>query len=295
MGRSRAQELRDRVDRTRARVDELAQRSKPVHLALSLVTRPNYVNDTLLSSYFAMRLFILLFPLAYMVVAGIGIYSSSVSTESDEVVTDVGLQGALARSVAEASRDAGRSHVIIFLGGLILSIWAARAAMHALRILHASVWRMPFPKKPLAEFAALAFAAGIVIAAWLGVVTSRLRNEGAPIILTSLVLAAIVGAAWWAISWRLPHSAERRIDLLPGAVLVGLGAPALNIATQVYFAPKLARSSDTYGVLGGSLVFLTYLLVVGWTIVLGAELNAGLHDWRRREQPAPDPSPAPAG
>jgi membrane protein len=287
VGGSRGQALRERVEQTKERVDKLAQRSTPVHLTLSLITRPNYVNDTLLASYFAMRLFILLFPLAYMVVAGIGLYSSSASTNSDDVVTNVGLQGALAQSVAEASRDANRSHVVIFLGGLVLTVWAARAAMYALRIVHASVWRMPFPKKPLAELGAVGFAAVLVVVAWLGILTSRLRHEGAPIVLTSLVLAAIVGAGWWAISWGLPHTADRRIELLPGAILVGFGAPALNLATQLYFAPKLARSSDTYGVLGSSLVFLTYLIVVGWTIVLGAELNAGLHDWRNREQGSP--------
>ena len=288
MGEGRLQAARDRVESTKAGVERLAQRSKPVHLTLSLVTRPNYVNDTLLSSYFAMRLFILLFPLAYMVVAGIGLYSSSASTGSDDVTESVGLQGALAQSVADASRNAGRSHVVVFIGGLALSIWAARAAMHALRIMHASVWRMPFPKKPLAEFGAVAFAAGLVIAAWLGALTSRLRDEGAPIVLTSIAFAGIVGAAWWGISWRLPHTASSRIELLPGAILVGLGAPALNLATQLYFAPKLARSTTTYGVLGTSLVFLTYLLVVGWTIVLGAELNAGVYEWRNRDQPPPD-------
>ena len=34
-------------------------------LGVTVVTRPDYVNDTLLSSYFAMRLFVLLFPLVF--------------------------------------------------------------------------------------------------------------------------------------------------------------------------------------------------------------------------------------
>lgn len=281
------QRARQRAEGIRSDIDRLAQRSKPTNLALSLITRPNYVNDTLLASYFAMRLFILLFPLAYLVVAGIGLYTSGTSSDADSVTRDAGLPGALATSIAEASRNTGRGHLVIIAAGLALSVWAARGALHSLRMVHASAWRMPFPKKPIAEFGAVGFAAGLAVAAWLGVITSRLRDQGAPIGLTSLVYAAMVGTAWWLISWRLPHRASSRRDLIPGAVLVGVGAPSLNLATQLYFAPKLARSTTTYGVLGGSLVFITFLIVVAWTVVVGAELTAGIHEWRHRNDPPP--------
>jgi uncharacterized BrkB/YihY/UPF0761 family membrane protein len=194
------------------------------------------------------------------------------------------LTGALASSVADAARGSSRGHGVVLIVGLALALLAARGAVRAVRLAHASVWRMPVPKPPIADLGGPLCAGLVLLLAWCGVMVTRLRAEGAPIGLTSIAFAGIVGASWLEASWRLPNQAERRRDLLPGAVLVGLGAPMLNFATQLYFAPRLDRATTTYGVLGSSLVFLTYLLVVAWTIVAGAEVNAGVVEWRRNRR-----------
>jgi uncharacterized BrkB/YihY/UPF0761 family membrane protein len=77
-------------------------------------------------------------------------------------------------------------------------------------------------------------------------------------------------------------------DLVPGALLVGLAAPALSIAVAVYFAPRVARTQATYGALGVGVVLLAYLLVIAWLISLSAELNSGLHTWRKARDGAPE-------
>jgi uncharacterized BrkB/YihY/UPF0761 family membrane protein len=266
---------------TRQRAVALRERSRTADFAFTLATRPNWAHDTLLTSYLALRIFILLFPLAYMAVAGIGLYSANVSSP-DQAAKDAGLSGSVAASVASAARGSSRGHLVVLAVGLVLTLMTARNAVRALRIAHASIWRVPVPKVPITDPGGPAFAGTVLLGAWMGIIVTRLRNAGAPIGLTSIVFAAIVATIWTEISWRLPHGPVRRRDLIPGAVLVGIGAPALNLATQVYFAPKLARATETYGVLGASLVILTYLLVLAWTIVAGAELNASLADWRRR-------------
>jgi len=65
---------------------------------------------------------------------------------------------------------------------------------------------------------------------------------------------------------------------------VAVAAPAIHAAVQLYFAPKLARATTTYGVLGASLVLLTYLIVIGWMLVLACELSAALLGWRERRE-----------
>lgn len=62
-------------------------------------------------------------------------------------------------------------------------------------------------------------------------------------------------------------------DLLPGSALGGIGFAALNIATVVYFADKLERSSQTYGSLGIAVTVLLYLFVVGQVLVISAITN----------------------
>jgi uncharacterized BrkB/YihY/UPF0761 family membrane protein len=272
------------VKRVQDRVDAMREGSRVVDLGFTVFTRPDFITDTLLASYIAMRLFVMLFPLAYVAIAGIGLYGSEVASTPTEAVEDSGLTGALATSVARAAEGSSRAHIVVLAVGLALAFWTGRSALRALRVAHASVWRLPVPKVPIASLGGPLLALTVLVVAWLGTLISRLREAGAPIGLTSLAFALVVGLVWIEASWRLPHTADRRTDLLPGAVLVGIGAPSLNLATQLYFGPKLARSTATYGALGGSLVFLTFLLVIAWTIVAGAELNAGVLEWRRRQK-----------
>jgi uncharacterized BrkB/YihY/UPF0761 family membrane protein len=271
-------------ERAKRAVDDVRTRSSLADLGLTILGRPNYAQDTLLTSYIAMRIFVMLFPLAYMAVAGIGLYSDQVTADSGDAVKDAGLTGTLASSVAQAAQGSSKGHLVVFLFGLVLSVWTGRSTVRALRVAHASVWRVAVPRRPITELGGPAAAGVLLIVAWLGVLLTRLRGAGAPIGLTSLALAIIVGAIWLEASWRLPNDAKARRDLLPGAAVVGIGAPLLNLATHLYFAPKLERSTETYGTLGASLVFLTFLLVVAWTIVVGAEVNAGVTEWRRRHQ-----------
>jgi uncharacterized BrkB/YihY/UPF0761 family membrane protein len=280
------------LERGQATVERTRQRWRVVDLAVSLVTRPNYATDTLLASYFAMRLFILLFPLAYVVVAGIGLYAANSAERSDDVTSDLGLTGALADSVAEAARGSQQGHVFILAGGLVLTIWAARGGLRALRTMSALVWRVPLRKTPLAEWGGVVFALTVVLTAWLGGLTNRWRQDGVSVVATSIGLGLVAGGLWLVIAWRLPHRAHRPVDHVPGAVLVAVAAPAVNIAVQVYFAPKLKRTTTTYGVLGSSLVLLTYLIVIGWTLVLAHELSAGVLEWRERGRAAAVPEAA---
>jgi uncharacterized BrkB/YihY/UPF0761 family membrane protein len=263
-------------------VDRARERWRLVDLAVTVVTRPNYANDTLLASYFAIRLFVLLFPLAYTVVAGIGLYAGNSAKRAGDTTKDVGLTGALADSVADAAQGSQRGHVVVLVVGLVLTIWAARGGLRALRMTSAIVWRVPVPKTPLAEWGGLAFAVVVVLIAWLSIVTNRLRDNGLSIVATSIGFGLVAGGLWLLISWRLPNGAERPIDNLPGALLVAVAAPAVNVAVQVYFAPKLSRATTTYGVLGSSLVILTYLIVLGWTMVFACELSAAMFEWRQR-------------
>jgi uncharacterized BrkB/YihY/UPF0761 family membrane protein len=70
-------------------------------------------------------------------------------------------------------------------------------------------------------------------------------------------------------------------DLLPGAVLVGLGLAVLQGLTADLIAPKLEHDAALYGSLGVSLVVLGWLYVVGRLIVSAPLLNAALVQHRR--------------
>jgi uncharacterized BrkB/YihY/UPF0761 family membrane protein len=120
---------------------------------------------------------------------------------------------------------------------------------------------------------------GIVLAVFLGSFANRLRDtEGVPTLVAFLLHGGVVAAGWLLASRGLPHAPCPWWFHVPGALLVGVGTLSLNVALTVYFVPKLHHAAETYGVLGVGLVLLTYLLIVGWMIVLSAELNAGIFE-----------------
>jgi uncharacterized BrkB/YihY/UPF0761 family membrane protein len=98
----------------------------------------------------------------------------------------------------------------------------------------------------------------------------------------ALVAATVLSALALAGLWRLPRPAEvpgRR--LLPGSLLLGVGAEAIRLFVSLYLAAKLGRSAGLYGSLGLAVVFLTWLYLVGRLIVGAVNLNATLWEASR--------------
>jgi uncharacterized BrkB/YihY/UPF0761 family membrane protein len=64
--------------------------------------------------------------------------------------------------------------------------------------------------------------------------------------------------------------------LVPGAVLVAIGAQALNLFTVYYLAGQAERATSTYGAIGAALTILLWLFILARLVVGGAMLNAEL-------------------
>ena len=125
----------------------------------------------------------------------------------------------------------------------------------------------------------------------LSVASNRLRAATgiAGILLVVLVLSAASFALWWWVSWQLPHVPSSPLPLVPGAVLVALGADLLHALTTYWIGPLVARKSNTYGAVGIALAVLLWVYVFGRIIVGSAGLNVTL--WRRHGGTLPDDPP----
>jgi uncharacterized BrkB/YihY/UPF0761 family membrane protein len=91
--------------------------------------------------------------------------------------------------------------------------------------------------------------------------------------------------------WLLPNRATHPRELLPGAVLVAVGAQVIQIAVVFYFAPRLGRSEETYGAFGAAATILIWLYVISRLVTSAAFLNATL--WSRRLERLGQASPSP--
>jgi membrane protein len=263
-------------------MDSARGRSRIVDAASTILLRPRLVADTVLAGYLAMRLFILLFPLAYMAVAGLGLYRRS-DGAAEEVATDAGLAPAVTASIVDAANSSSRNHWIALLIGFAGTVWAARGVLRALRAMHALAWGLPAPKTGFKPIGPLLTAA-TVVAIGLGYsVSDRLQDRSLNWVTAHVVGVLAVSGIWLAASLLLPRAPTRWVALVPGALLFGLGLEGLNLATTIYFAPKATTASAAYGVLGVGLVLLSWLIMVGWLVILAAEVNAGLTEWWHRK------------
>ena len=130
-------------------------------------------------------------------------------------------------------------------------------------------------------FAGAVFS-GLTIAV-VGVTTAtawlREDSENTGLLATLSLTAVYVAACLWIMD-RLPHGETTWKGLLPGAVLVAVGAQVLHVVVVLYIAPRLGRSSELYGTLGAATVVLLWLYLVARLFVAGAFLNAAV--WHHR-------------
>ena len=87
---------------------------------------------------------------------------------------------------------------------------------------------------------------------------------------------------------RLPHGDATWPELVPGAVLVGVGVEAMHVVTAYYIGPEAGRKQSTYGSLGLAAALLLGLYIIGRLIIGAAVLNATLH---ARRTGAGEPTP----
>jgi len=279
--RRRTEDARVRLDEARARLEGSRPRSKWVDLAFGVYERDRASFGSLLSGALAYRLFIFLVPFLLLVVAVLGFMIDVDASSPTTLGQSLGLNRALSSALTDTARQAESGRWLALFIGLFGSLWAARSAGRAVRLVHAAVWGV-LPAPVRASRVAGGFMLAAVIALGLPVLTSWLR-ERSPVggILFSIVVIAIYGGIWLFASAHLPRAPGPLATLAPGALLVGVGADALHVFTVYYLANRADRAASIYGAIGIAVVILLWLFLTARIIVASAVLNAELY--RRRE------------
>jgi membrane protein len=235
----------------------------------------------LLAGGLAYRLFLWLLPIGLVGAQLLGIWINVDSESVERAAKDYGIGAAAVATAADAVETNPTNRVLLLLLGLWLLAWFSVGFVRALQLAYAIAWEVPRPRLRHPLWAVLFFN-GLVIAVTIG--SSGLAWLRAQIGLLGIlgvgVTIAYTAAAALLVMWFLPRRATRWQDLLPGAVLIAVGAQLLNLAVVFYLAPRIGRSSELYGTLGTASVLLIWLYLVARLITSGAFLNAEL--WERR-------------
>jgi len=274
----RAEEMRARAKRYAERAEAMRAEHGSVDAVYVIADRDSEVGGGLMAGALAYRLFIWLLPFSLVVVAGIGI-AASTSETPESAAKSLGLQGVVASSVAQAARGTSRWYALLI--GVPILLWATRALLKAVVVVHRLVWgdlRRTVPKPTVG--ATLLFLVMLVgyfvilelaraVGSWTGSVTLRL-------------LVAFLGlVAWWLlVSMRLPHRGVPWSALVPGALVMAIGLELLSSIGTFFIAPRVASSQRTYGALGIAAALLFGLYLISRLVVASAVIN--LTVWERR-------------
>jgi membrane protein len=254
-----------------------------VDLGLGLLDRGRRIAASTLAGALAFRFFLVLLPLTLVAVVGLGYMNDAAGTSPSDALRQFGISGALASTIDHGAsfHDPGRA--VVLLLGILGVLMGARAAVRALRTIHAIAWGVPVVRWRRGGRAAILFIGTVVIAFVCAGLTTRARAElgvglgfGA-----SLALAGVVAAVWLGVSCLLPcRDGLRWTAFVPGALLVGAGFAALQAVTANWLGPKLNQQSALYGSLGVAFVILGWLYVVGRLLVAAPLLNAAVAEHR---------------
>ena len=284
----RAAAVRERSAALVERAEAERERHATVDIAFDVARNDGHVAGGILAGALAYRMFIWLLPAALVAVAGLGVATDAAGTSPAEAADASGLAGLVTSSVSAAAESPTRWYALLI--GIPILVYMTRSVLRALIAAHRLVWvdvaaRGRKPKLgPTLEllailvgyFAASALAAG-----------ARDRWGAAGLVATLLVVMIYV-VLWLVASIRLPHGDATWPELVPGAVLVGVGVELMHVVTAYYIGPEAGRKQSTYGSLGLAAALLLGLYIIGRLIIGAAVLNATLH---ARRTGAGEPAP----
>jgi uncharacterized BrkB/YihY/UPF0761 family membrane protein len=288
--RRRREQLETMLAGGQARLERARSRSMVVDTMVGVVQRERPVAVGILAASLAFRLFALLIPLTYVVVAGLGFAADS--TAADAAPRADHLRDLVVTSVAAATNSSPRARWLALILGGLTTLLAAAAVLEVLRWVHLLAWRMAPSRSRASPWLVLGLVAGMAVTGATSALAEQARADAKGLATEVTVLLVTAGAQigvtallWLALSAAMPRPAGVPwTALVPGALLFGAGFQGFSVAVSVYFAPRAARASTLYGSLGVALVLLVSLFLFARLAVAAAELNATLVERRRLER-----------
>jgi uncharacterized BrkB/YihY/UPF0761 family membrane protein len=171
--RARRARLEALVADGQARPEEARARVPAVDAAVDVLRRERPVAAGILAAALAFRLFALLIPLAYVLVAGIG-FTLSRAEQASQAGEDQ-LSDLVVDSIATVARTSERGRFIALILGGGATLLAAGGVVEVLRWVHVLAWRIVPRREPRRPRLVLGLVAGIALIAAASTAAERAR------------------------------------------------------------------------------------------------------------------------
>lgn len=282
-GPGRTGQLIDKGRHLQAQAGNRLLTAKDEHVSVKLLTdalkEDRDTGGALLAGALAFRLFMWLLPAGLLTVAVLG-FSSPDEVRRD--MTGAGLGGFAASTIAEATAQAHQARWILLLIGIVALYSTSVGLAKAMWIGTSLAWHLPVAKLRRPPKAAAAVVAMLLPAVALTLVANWLRSVaytvGIVVTLVMLVLYALLG---WFVLRLLPRPpTASAVDLLPGAILIGVGIQVLHLVSAFYLVNRISSSSQLYGALGGAATLLIWGYLLARVLIGASTLNHTLFRYR---------------
>jgi uncharacterized BrkB/YihY/UPF0761 family membrane protein len=300
---SRIARLRARVDRYKAKgegyLDQLEAarpRHRSIDVAFVTIERDTTTAGSVLAAALAFRIFLFMVPYVFVLVYGFGLAASATHSDPQDLAAKAGVVGLMASAIQVADEQSLFTRITVLCVALYALFSTSKKFLRVLAAVHALAWQIPPQRVRKLTKPALIFIAIITCALALVQLILWLRDRSFIAGLTAEVLFILVPAALWLVLSRrffvhAPGAGWR--DLLPGAILVGVGVQILHFITVYWITHRIAAKSETYGAIGVALALLFWAYLLGRVLAASAVLNASAWQQKHRSLPLPPPSPPP--
>jgi uncharacterized BrkB/YihY/UPF0761 family membrane protein len=260
------------------RIDGFQRRVKPLAVGYAVIRKFGDDDANLLAVALAWYGFTAIYPLLLIVVTIFGYIG--VSSLGDTVVHTLHqfpVIGTDFNPAAGSSRLHGSplAATIGIVGLLYGSQGVTQTAEHAM----ARAWNIPRAELPKFFPRLLRSLGGLLVISSAFLVTAMVGAYAAVQNNLALHIGVLVGLAvvnvglYFAGFWALTPRVDRRRDLLPGAVLGGIGFTLLTSIGTGLVQHQLRNTSNTYGAFASIIGVVTYLLLLATLTLYAAELN----------------------
>ena len=100
-------------------------------------------------------------------------------------------------------------------------------------------------------------------------------------IVVTLVMFALYALLGWFVLRVLPRPrGTSAVDLLPGALLIGVGVQVLHLISAFYLVNRISSSSQLYGALGAAATLLLWGYLLARVLIGASTLNHTLFRYR---------------
>lgn len=190
------------------------------------------------------------------------------------LITRFGLTGPAEQAVATLfSRPPGVTGGLTLAGVLVLLL-SVLSLTRSLQRTYEAAWGLPSAgvRGTVAGLSGFSLLVAQLIV--LALLATGLRGVPAGDELSWLLRLTLSGLIWWQLQYLLLSRRIGRRQLVPGAVVAGLGQAAVSVYGAIEVPRLIERNAANYGVVGVTFALLTWLIVVCAGVVVVAVVSA---------------------